>query len=129
VAGADAKSLIVKAVTDLQQQVPALAGLKIVAELELRGRGDVQLYRVEMIGPAQPPKVTKDIASDAKVRVSIPRAEFNELVEKGQLRHWHEAFDSGIARAVGPPQIVRLIQAVVAKQEERDRLRRARTRH
>jgi hypothetical protein len=127
-AGADTKNLIVKAVEDLQAQVPALAGLKLVTELELRGRGDVQLYRVEVGGPGVL-KVTKDIASDAKVRVSIPRAEFNELVEKGQLRHWHEAFDSGIARAVGPPQIVRLIQAVVAKQEERDRLRRARTRH
>jgi hypothetical protein len=126
-ASGDTRALIVKAVEDLREQVPALANLKLVTELELRGRGDVQLYRVEVNGP-EPPKVTKDIASDAKLRVSIPRAEFNELVEKARLRHWHEAFDSGIARAVGPPQIVRLIQAVVAKQEERDRLRRARTR-
>ncbi|MEA2144778.1 MAG: hypothetical protein QOG59_365, partial [Solirubrobacteraceae bacterium] len=43
--------------------------------LELRGRGDVQLYRVELPGP----KVTKDIASDAKVRLEVQRARFNEL--------------------------------------------------
>ncbi len=119
----DTKSMIERAVKDLQAQVPALAGLKLVLELELRGRGDIQLYRVEVPGP----KVSKDIASDAKVKLSIPRSHFNELVENSKLRHWHEAFDSGVARAVGPPQTLRLIQAVVAKQEERDGLRRARS--
>jgi hypothetical protein len=118
----DTKALVEHAVRDFQAKVPALAQLKLVFELELRGRGDVQLYRVEVPGP----KVTKDIASDAKVRVSIPRSHFNELVENGGIRHWREAFESGHARAEGPPQVLKLIQTVVAKQEERDRTRKAR---
>jgi hypothetical protein len=120
----DTKALVEKAVLDFQRDVPALAGLKLVIELELRGRGDVQLYRVEVPGP----KITKDIASDAKVRLSIPRSHFNELVEHGGIRHWREAFQSGHARAEGPPQTLKLISQVVAKQEERDRTRKARSR-
>ena len=117
----DTKVLVEKAITDFQHQVPALAQLKLVFELELRGRGDVQLYRVEVPGP----KVTKDIASDAKVRVSLPRAQFNELLQHGQLRYWREAFESGHARAEGPPRTLLLIRQVVEKQEERNRLRRS----
>ena len=121
----DTKHLVEKAVADFQKLVPALVKLKLVAELELRGRGDIQLYRVELTG-AGPPKITKDIASDAKVRVSIPRSHFNELVDGGGLRHWREAFESGHARAQGPPQTLKLIEQVVRLQEERDRSKRAR---
>ena len=121
----DTKLLVEKAVTDFQKLVPALAKLKLVAELELRGRGDVQLYRVELPGSGGV-RVSKDIASDAKVRVSIPRADFNQIAEQPSVRLWREAFESGHARAIGPPEIVRLIAQVVAKQEERDRSRRAR---
>src|SRR3954468_25084114 len=123
-ASGDTKALIELGIRNFQKEVPALERLKLVMELELRGRGDVQLYRVEVPGP----KVTKDIASDAKVRVSIPRSHFNELVEHGGIRHWREAFESGHARAEGPPQTLRLIAQVVAKQEERDRTRKARAR-
>jgi hypothetical protein len=118
----DTKHLVERSVTDFQKLVPALEKLKLVFELELRGRGDVQLFRVEVPGP----KVTKDIASDAKVRLSIPRADFNELVEASSLRHWREAFVSGHAKASGPPQILQLIQQVVEKQDERDRARKPR---
>ena len=118
----DTKGLIEKAIQDVQKQVPALAGLKLVMELELRGRGDVQLFRVEVPGP----KITKDIASDAKVRLSIPRSHFNELAADGRLRHWREAFDSGTVKATGPEQMLKLIAQVVAKQEERERTRKAR---
>lgn len=122
-ATADTKTLIEKVVTDFQVQVPALAQLKLVFELELRGRGDIQLFRVELPGP----KVTRDIASDAKVRLSLPRADFNALAEDGRIAHWREAFTSGHAKASGPPEILRLIENVIAKQQERDRTRKART--
>jgi hypothetical protein len=121
---ADTKALIEHAVQRFQQEVPALAKLKLVVELELRGRGDIQLFRVEVPGP----KVTKDIASDAKVRLSVPRSHFNELAREGTLRHWREAFESGTVRASGPEEILRLIQSVVIKQEERTRSRKLRTR-
>ena len=48
---ASTADLIRAAVERLQDDVPALAKLKLVFGLELRGRGDVQLYRVELPGP------------------------------------------------------------------------------
>jgi len=121
---ADTKAVIERAIRNFQAEVPALAQLKLVVELELRGRGDVQLFRVEVPGP----KITKDIASDAKVRLSVPRSHFNELSAEGRVRNWREAFDSGTVKASGPPEILRLIQNVVEKQEERARTRKAKQR-
>ncbi|HSO97426.1 MAG TPA: hypothetical protein VLP43_00610 [Solirubrobacteraceae bacterium] len=118
----DTKSLIETAVTRFLAEVPALEQLKLVIALELRGRGDVQHYRVELPGP----KVTKDPPSDAKVRLEVQRAHFNELATKGTIKHWREAFEHGDAKATGPDQILRLIANVVGKQEERSRTRRAR---
>ena len=91
-------------------------------ELELRGRGDIQLFRVEVPGP----RITRDIASDAKVRLSVPRSHFNELAREGKVRHWREAFQSGTVKATGPAEILKLIQNVVEKQEERGRTRKLR---
>ena len=123
-ATADTKAQIEQAIASFQREVPALARLKLVFELELRGRGDIQLFRVEVPGP----KITRDIASDAKVRLSLPRTEFNELSKDGSIRHWRECFASGHVKATGPPEILRLIQSVVAKQEERTRTRKLRVR-
>jgi hypothetical protein len=121
---AETKALIEAAVLKFQKEVPALQKLKLVIELELRGRGDVQLFRVEVPGP----KVTRDIASDAKVRLSVPRSHFNELAEDGKVRNWREAFESGTVKASGPPEILKLIQNVIEKQEERTRTRKLRSR-
>ena len=121
---ADTKALIEEAVAGIQREVPALERLKLVMELELRGRGDIQLFRVEVPGP----KITRDIASDAKVRLSVPRSHFNELARDGTVRHWREAFESGHVKASGPPEILRLIQSVVERQEERTRTRKLRAR-
>jgi imidazole glycerol phosphate synthase subunit HisF len=121
---ADTKALIEQAVRRFQREVPGLAKLKLVMELELRGRGDIQLFRVEVPGP----KITKDIASDAKVRISVPRSHFNELAEDGTIRHWREAFESGHVKATGPEEILKLIRSVVERQEERTRTRKLRVR-
>src|ERR671921_454472 len=110
---ADTKAQIETAIKNFQREVPALEKLKLVFELELRGRGDIQLFRVEVPGP----KITRDIASDAKVRLSLPRTEFNELPRAVSIRHWREAFASGHVKATGPSEILRLIQSVVEKQE------------
>ena len=123
-ATAETKAQIEQAIAGFQREVPALSRLKLVFELELRGRGDIQLFRVEVPGP----KITRDIASDAKVRLSLPRTEFNELSKDGSIRHWREAFESGHVKASGPPEILKLIQSVVVKQEERTRTRKLRTR-
>ncbi len=121
---ADTKALIEEGIANFQKEVPALTKLKLVMELELRGRGDIQLFRVEVPGP----KITRDIASDAKVRLSVPRSHFNELAREGSIRHWREAFESGTVRATGPTEILRLIANVVEKQEERTRSRKLRAR-
>jgi hypothetical protein len=121
---AETKALIEEGIARFQREVPALQRLKLVMELELRGRGDIQLFRVEVPGP----RITKDIASDAKVRLSVPRSHFNELAREGSVRHWREAFESGTVRATGPTEILRLISSVVEKQEERTRSRKLRAR-
>lgn len=118
----DTRTLIETAVNRFLAEVPALQPLKLVAGLELRGRGDVQLYRVELPGP----KVTKDIASDAKVRIEVQRAQFNELATKGHIADWEQAFAKGEAKATGIDQVLKLIANVVARQQERSRTRRAR---
>ena len=117
----DTKSLIETAVTRFLADVPALANLKLVAGLDLRARGDPQMYRVELPGP----KVTKDIAADAKVRISVSRSHFNELATKGHIRDWREAFEKGDAQATGIEQVMKLIVTVVERQEERSRTRKA----
>jgi hypothetical protein len=122
VSSPDTKTLIETAVNRFLAEVPALQPLKLVAGLELRGRGDMQIYRVELPGP----KVTKDIPSDAKVTLHIPRASFNELATKGTVKSWREAFEHGDAKATGIDQVMRLIVQVVERQEERSRTRRAR---
>jgi hypothetical protein len=123
-ATADTKALIEQAVARFQHEVPALERLKLVIELELRGRGDIQLFRVEVPGP----KITRDIASDAKVRLSVPRSDFNELAKEGTVRQWREAFQTGHVAASGPAEILKLIQSVVERQEERTRTRKLRVR-
>jgi hypothetical protein len=117
----DTKALIEMAVTRFLAEVPALQPLRIVAGLELRGRGDVQIYRIELPGPV----VSKDLPADAKVTIAIPRSHFNELATKGHVRDWREAFQHGDAKATGIEQVLKLIVNVVERQEERARLRKA----
>ena len=117
----DTKTLIESAVNRFLADVPSLQPLKIVIGLELRGRGDIQIYRVELPGP----KVTKDIPVDAKVTLQIPRASFNELATKGTIKSWRDAFEHGDAKATGIEQVMKLIVNVVERQEERSRTRKA----
>ena len=118
----DAIPLLELAVTRFTDEVPALKPMKLVVKVELQGRGDTQQFRVELPGP----KVTKDVAADAKVTVHMQRAFFNEMAKDAKVADWREAFMYGQAKASGPTQILQLIERVVDKQEERDRTRRAR---
>ena len=85
---ASTQDLITTAIERFQAEVPALAPLKLVFELELRGRGDVQMFRVELPGP----KISKAAATeDARVTVAIPRSDFNELAEEERSEDYREA--------------------------------------
>ena len=119
----DAKTLIETAINRFLEEVPALAPLKLVFAVELRGRGDVQMYRVQLPGPT----ITKGIAEDARVRVEMPRAFFNVMAREAEIADWREAFMYGKAKATGVQEIIKLIVHVVEKQEERQRTRRARS--
>jgi hypothetical protein len=120
----DAKVLIETAVRRFQEEVPALGPLKLVFQLDLRAKGDTQQFRVELPGP----KVTREVAADARVIVEMQRPFFNAMAKDAKVADWREAFTYGQAKAQGNSQIMKLIEHVVDKQEERDRLRRARSR-
>jgi hypothetical protein len=118
----DAKSLIELAASRFVGEVPALEPMKLVVGVELRGRGDVQQFRLEMPGS----KVTKGPAADARVRVDMRREFFNVMAREGKIADWVEAFMYGQAKASGPEQIMRLIANVIERQQERERTPKAR---
>jgi hypothetical protein len=118
----DAKSLIELATRRFVGEVSALEPIKLVVGVELRGRGDVQHFRLEMPGV----KVTKGPAADARLRVDMRREFFNVMAREGKVADWVEAFAYGQAKASGPEQIMRLIINVVERQQERERTPKAR---
>jgi len=119
---ASTADLIRTAIERFQAEVPALHNLKLVFGLELKGRGDVQLYRVEVPGP----KITKDLAQDERILVEIDRPQFNELAERGTLKSYRKAYETGHIKAVGDSNVKKLIGQVVEKQEQRARLKKVR---
>jgi hypothetical protein len=118
----DAKALIELATRRFLAEVPALEPIKLIVGVELRGRGDVQHFRLEM--PEM--DVSKGPASDARLRVEMRREFFNVMAREGKVPDWIEAFTYGQAKASGPEQILRLIANVVERQQERERTPRAR---
>lgn len=120
--GASTQELIKTAVERFQADVPALAQLKLVFELELRGRGDVQQFRVELPGP----KVSKELADDARVTVEMPRSHFNELAEDGVAKHYRRAYEQGQIKVRGDPGIQKLIAQVIVRHEQREQTKKVR---
>ena len=118
----DAKTLIEVAVRRFIDEVPSLAPIKLVVGVELRGRGDVQHYRLEMPSLS----VTKGPAHDARMRVDMRREFFNVMAREAKVPDWVEAFTYGQAKASGPEQFQKLIVNVIERQQERQRTRKAR---
>ena len=111
----DTRSLIKQAVETLQAEVPALRQLKLVIRLELRARGDVPIWRVEVPGP----EIAKDPASDARIDVSVARSHFNELAAEGRLKDWVDAYEVGHVRVSGDAAVTKLIGNVIQRQVAR----------
>lgn len=118
----DAKDLIDQAARRFVAEVPALAPLKMVFEVELRGRGDTQFFRLQMPGF----EVSKGPAPDARIRVDMRREFFNVMAKEAKIPDWVEAFTYGKAHASGPEEYLKLIVAVVHRHQERELVRRAR---
>ncbi|MCW2968743.1 MAG: hypothetical protein JWM71_2515 [Solirubrobacteraceae bacterium] len=120
----DAITMLESAVRSFLEEVPALEPMKIVVGVDFHARGDMQQFRIEMPGV----KVTRDIGTDARIRIDMRRDFFNAMVENGaKVADWREAFTYGKAKATGVEQYLRLIEQVVDKAEERLRMRRARS--
>ena len=118
----DAKALIELATRRFIEEVPALEPVKLIVGVELRGRGDVQQFRLEMPGVT----VTKGPAADARMRVDMRREFFNVMAREGKVADWIEAFTYGQAKASGPEKFLKLIVNVVERQQEREHTRKAR---
>jgi hypothetical protein len=121
----DAKALIELAVRRFIGEVPALQPFRLVVGVELGGGGDVQHFRLVLPDL----KVTKGPAADARVRVDMRREFFNVMAREAKVADWVEAFTYGQAKGSGPEQFLRLIVNVVDKQQERQRMRKARDVH
>ncbi|MGD9737596.1 MAG: hypothetical protein AB7V58_18590 [Solirubrobacterales bacterium] len=117
---ASTSDLIRTAVERFQEEVPALQKLKLIFGLELKAKHDVQLYRVELPGPT----ITKDLAQDERVLVQVDRPQFNELAEKGTIRSYRRAVETGHIKANGDSNVLKLIAQVVERQEARNKLRK-----
>ena len=114
----DAPELIRQAVQHFVGEVPALRPLPVVVDVELKGRGDIQSYKLEMPDMT----VTKGVADHARVRIEIPRADFNSLAAKGTVEDWIHAFEVGTAKASGDSAMLKLIRQVTEKQVSRNHL-------
>lgn len=114
-ASGDTKTLIATAVERLGEEIPALRRLKLVVRLELRSRGDVPVWRVEVPGPV----ISKDPAADARLDVSIARPHFNELAADGRLSHWIDAYEHGHVKVTGDSAVMKLLGAVIERQRQR----------
>ena len=88
--------------------------------LELKAKHDIQLYRVELPGP----KISKDLSQDERVLVEIDRPQFNELAEKGTIKSYRKAYETGHIKANGDSNVLKLIGQVVERQEERSKLKK-----
>jgi hypothetical protein len=82
----------------------------------------VQVFRVRTPGP----QISKGEPEDARISLSMPRSQFNELATEGTLKDWREAFERGQIKVTGDRRIQRLIENVIERHEQRARVRRVR---
>ena len=107
--------LIAAAVKRVQDEVPALANLKLVFSLELTSGGlmgpeESEAYRVEVPGP----DVSEGEANDARLTLTIPKTMFNLLAEEGGIADWREAFHYRHLQVGGDDRIKRLLGKAIS---------------
>ena len=117
---ARAQDLIATAYRRFAADVPALGNLKLMIRLELRGRGDVQVFGVRVPGPI----VTKGEPEGARLELAMPRADFNELTERAKLEDWRDAYERGHIKVAGDREIQQLLGKVIERHMARGRFKR-----
>ncbi len=115
---ASTAELIKTAVERFQAEVPALQNLKLVFGLELKGRGDIQLYRVELPGP----QISKDLPATSACWSRSTARSSTSWPRKGTLKSYRKAVETGHIKASGDSNVKKLVAQVVEKQEQRARL-------
>jgi hypothetical protein len=116
VSASQTKALITTAVKRIQEEVPALQRLQLVARLELRARGpDTPIWRVEVPGP----KIDRDPGGDARIDISVARPRFNQLAEDGRLEDWVRAYERGEVKVTGDRAVVALLANVIQRKRAR----------
>jgi hypothetical protein len=116
-----AQDLIATAYRRFAAEVPSLGNLKLMIRLELRGRGDVQVFGVRIPGPI----ISKGEPDDARLQLALSRADFNELAERGKLNDWRDAYERGHIKVTGEREIQQLLGTVIERHMARARLKRA----
>jgi hypothetical protein len=116
-----AQDLIASAYQRFIADVPGLGNLKLMIRLELRGRGDVQVFGIRVPGPI----ITKGEPEGARLELAMPRADFNELAERGKLNDWRDAYEHGHIKVAGDREIQQLLGTVIERHTARARLKRA----
>jgi hypothetical protein len=116
-----AQDLIATAYRRFITEVPGLGNLKLMIRLELRGRGDVQVFGVRVPGPI----VTKGEPDEARLELAMSRADFNELAERGSVNDWRGAYEHGNIKVTGEREIQQLLAKVIERTAARSRLKRA----
>jgi hypothetical protein len=109
------QDLIATAYERFVAEVPALDKLKLLARLELRGRGDVQVFGIRAPGP----EIIKGEPTDPRVDIAIARSHFNELAAEGKLSHWVDAYDRGEVKVTGDSAVVALLGNVIQRRRAR----------
>ncbi len=118
---ASTAEMIESAVNNLQNQVPALKKLKLVFGLDIRAKGDMQTYRVQVPGP----EVSKGRGEDERCRVEIDRQQFNQLADpKSTVASFRKAAETGHIRFEGDSNVAKLVIRVIEAQEQRARLKK-----
>jgi hypothetical protein len=113
---ASTAQMIEQAVNNVLGEVPALKKLKLVFGVDLRAKGDIQTYRVELPGPG----ITKGRGEDERCRLEIDRAQFNQLADpKAGLSAFRRAAEAGHIRFEGDQNVAKLVVRVIENHEQR----------
>ncbi|MGA1213151.1 MAG: hypothetical protein ACO3ZZ_05405 [Solirubrobacterales bacterium] len=118
---ASTPEMIGTALDGLLDEVPALRKLKLVFGLDIRAKGDIQTYRVELPGP----EVSKGRGEDERCRIEIDRPSFNALADpKSGLSAYRRAVEDGHVRFEGDANVAKLVVKVVETHEQRASLKK-----
>ncbi len=96
-------------------EIPPLDRLKLMIRIELRGRGDVQIFGVRIPGP----EIIKGEPEAPRVEITMPRRLLTELAEAGKVADWRAAYAHGDVRVVGDPNVIKLVATVIERHQAR----------